>query len=148
MALEPLVLNELDADLRSASFALTSLLGYPRGRKTSGAGASIGIKCHQDRSGGHHWGTRQERVLIGSSVHCSQFLFFRLEGRLDSSLALVVRVILPPEQDDLSGVHVTHQEERATPAKVEEIFRFDVAVAVTGDAAGVVEEVGGQVDPG
>ena len=82
------------------------------------------------------------------SVHCSQFLFFRLEGRLDSSLALVVRVILPPEQDDLSGVHVTHQEERAPPAKVEEIFRFDVAVAVTGDAAGVVEEVGGQVDPG
>ena len=80
------------------------------------------------------------------SVHRSQFLFFRLEGRLDSSLALVVRVILPPEQDDLSGVHVTHQEERAPPAKVEEIFRFDVAVI--GDAAGVVEEVGCQVDPG
>ena len=56
-------------------------------------------------------------------------------------------MIFPAEQDDLSGVHVTHQEERATPAKVEEIAQFDVAVAVIGDAPGVVEEVGGQVDP-
>ena len=86
------------------------------------AGASIGIKGRQNRR------TLEKSSFDRPSTVHSFFSFQGLlvvkvvsvlEGRplpLIQSLALVIRVIFSAKQNDLSGVHVPHQEEQISSA--------------------------------